>query len=337
LYIAGFWFCSCPIDWASLTENKKAPDESRMRGTGQATTNGILQQSLTTKNHLKTAVPFTVHRTLFTVSMRPKWSQNFLVDKNIAKLCVKALDLTPDNEVLEIGPGKGVLTQLLVQQAKKVTAVEIDSELFTVLKDQFKSFKNFSVINQDFLDVRDWGLGVTPHLQPQPFKIIGNLPYAVVSPILQKVLSWSGWSMAVFMVQKEVGDRIMAQPGNKEYGILSVSVQSRSQVEKIRDVPSSCFKPAPKVTSTVLRLVPLLKPLVTPKNEEHFFRVLRGSFAQRRKKLVNSLSHSLDLPAAKIISALTHCNISVNARAETLSVLDFKHLSDILYYKEKLL
>ena len=259
--------------------------------------------------------------------MRVKWSQNFLRDGNVARRCVEALNLGPQDAVLEIGAGRGILTDILVGLAGKVAAVEIDPSLSAELAKRFSDRENFHLIPQDFLEV---SLESHPVLKGGGFKVIGNLPYAVTSPILQKVLAWNGWRAAVFMVQKEVGERIMAAPGGKTYGVLSVSIQSRCAVEKVCGVSRHCFKPAPAVESMVLRLIPLEVPAFDPSGEKDFFRVVKAGFAQRRKTILNSLSHSLDLPSSTVRSALEKCGLKPQARAETLSLPDFKNLSQAL-------
>ena len=168
-------------------------------------------------------------------------------------------------------------------------------------------------------------------LKPKRFKVIGNLPYAVVSPILQKLLAWNSWTVAVVMTQKEVADRILSGPGTKDYGVLSVSVQSRCRIEKVCKVSRYAFRPVPKVESTVLKLIPLPKPAFNKEEEKRFFAVVKAAFAHRRKTILNSLTRALKLPQSALRDGLEKCGLSPGARAETVSVEDFKRLSDILY------
>ena len=261
--------------------------------------------------------------------MRVKWSQNFLIDKNIARKCADALEICEQDAVLEIGPGKGVLTEILLEKAGSLAAVEIDPELSGLLRAKFGGRENFSLLNRDFLDV-SLETELAASGKAGDFKVIGNLPYAVTSPIIQKVLGWRGWSRAVFMVQKEVGERMMAKPGGKDYGILSVSVQSKCNVEKVCLVSGSCFRPVPNVESIVLRLEPLQDPLVAGSEEEFFFRVVKSAFAHRRKTIINSMSHSPEFSAEDIGKALKKLDISPKARAETVSLIQFKMLSEAL-------
>lgn len=260
--------------------------------------------------------------------MRTRWSQNFLVDKNIARLCVQALDPGPADPVLEIGPGRGAITGLLLEKTRNLTAVEIDPALCRDLREKFGSGNGFFLHEGDILDASQEDL---PAAREDGCKIIGNLPYAVVSPILQKILSWKRWSVAVFMVQKEVGERITARPGSRDYGILSVSVQSRSRCEKAFNVSRTCFRPVPKVESSVIKLRPLQSSVFDPDREKLFFTVVRGSFSHRRKTVLNSLSRSLKMPGSRIREALVRSGLAPEARAETFSVADFNRLSENLY------
>ncbi len=259
--------------------------------------------------------------------MRVKWSQNFLYDANIAGRCVKALELDHADEALEIGPGRGVLTSKLVQQAGKLVAVEIDPLLAANLRSKFSSWPDFTVINDDFLNVDLETLGFTR----DKVRVIGNLPYAVVSPIIQKVLAWRRWERAVFMVQREVAERMLAAPGGKTYGILSIAVQSQCVARRLFHVPRGCFRPAPNVESTVIALKPLPAPLFDPQREAEFFKVVKGAFAHRRKTLLNSLEYALELPQAELAAAIEGAKLSSKARAETLSIDDFNRLSQVLY------
>ena len=260
--------------------------------------------------------------------MGTRWSQNFLIDKNIARKCVESLHLENTEAVLEIGAGRGVLTEILLKKAQRIVAVEIDSALCSYLQEKFGEDRNFTLLQKDFLKV---SLNRNPVFQSDDFKIIGNLPYAVVSPILQKFLKWHRWTSAVVMVQKEVGERILAAPGNKDYGILSVSVQSRCHIEKICLVSRHCFRPIPQVESLLLCLSPLAKPIFNQRKEREFFLVVRAGFAHRRKTLLNSLRRFTGLPVSSIKNALEKCGLSFTVRAEMLAPADFKKLSEMLY------
>lgn len=259
--------------------------------------------------------------------MRVKWSQNFLADPNMARKCVDTLEVGPTDAVLEIGPGRGALTQLLMERAGTVSAVEIDPELAAGLVEKYRGDPRFSLINRDVLEAdpeRDLGL------KGKSYKVIGNLPYAVTSPILQSILSWKGWTRAVVMVQKEVGERILAKPGGKDYGILSVSVQCKSLARKAFLVPRGCFRPMPNVDSMVLALEPLPKPLFSPVKEDRFFKVVKGCFAHRRKTILNSLGFEMDVSSENLRAAIDRAGLDPGARAETLTIADFKRLAEMV-------
>lgn len=261
--------------------------------------------------------------------MRVKFSQNFLKDRSIAVRCVESLGITENDVVLEIGPGRGILTRGLLDKAKQVIAVEIDPTLCGFLQIELKPYKNFTLLEGDFLEL-PWDKVVPNHSK---IKIIGNLPYAVVSPILQKILAWDHWTALVVMVQKEVGERILSFAGSKKYGILSISVQIKARAEQVLSVSKNCFKPAPEVESSVLRFFPLKHPLLKKKDEEHFFRVVRAAFSHRRKTILNSLKISLGSSVELIKLALDQAKIFSERRAETLTIEEFKSLSMILHGK----
>lgn len=257
--------------------------------------------------------------------MRVKWSQNFLIDQNLARKCAESIEPQPEDAVLEIGPGKGVLTQLLLPRVKRVVAVEIDPLLAGRLP-ALPGAERLRVFRSDFLEP-----SITPaKLRLTRYKIIGNLPYAVVSPIVQKILTWKGWSRAAFMVQKEVGERLIARPDTPEYGILSISVQCRAKVRTLFAVPRGCFRPVPNVESVVIGLEPLPEPLIQPKDEERFFRAVRAGFAHRRKTLLNSLKFEIDRPAEELAAAIRAARLDPGTRAETLGIDDFRRLAENL-------
>ena len=259
--------------------------------------------------------------------MRVKWSQNFLTDRNIARKIVEGLAIGTHEDVLEIGPGKGVLTEILLEQSQKVTAVEIDPSLCLYLKSKFDFKKGLSVIQSDFLD---FNLEQLSPKNPPGYKVLGNLPYAVVSPILQKVFAWQGWSAAEFMVQKEVADRILALPGSKAYGILSISVQAKCLAQRLFNVSRGAFRPIPNVDSSVLKFHPLPNPFVGPAEEDVFFKVVRAAFGQRRKLMANSLASGLKIPLTKVYAALEMVGLPAKSRAETVPVSDFMRLPPLL-------
>lgn len=260
--------------------------------------------------------------------MRTKWSQNFLIDQNIARKIVEGLALQKDESVIEIGPGRGILTSQLVQKAKRVIGVEIDPRWCGFLDQQFGKINGFKIIQGDFLEL---SLQEFSRISSGQFKVVGNLPYAVVSPMIQKILGWDQWICGVFMVQKEVAQRITARPGTKEYGILSITVQLRSRIKRVLNVSRQCFRPIPRVDSTVLRFDPLKSPFDNIEDENCFYATVRAAFAHRRKTIVNSLFRALHLPHTQIVNAVEKCGFSLTSRAEQFSVHEFMKLSQMLY------
>lgn len=249
--------------------------------------------------------------------VRAKWGQNFLSHAPTARRIVEALDAGPSDRVLEIGPGRGALTGPLAVDGVKLTAVELDKELAEALR---RRFVQVETVNADFLK---WPLPPADGML-----VIGNLPYSVAGPILRKVLDWPGWRRAVFMVQKEVGLRMIAQPGGKEYGLLSLAVQSKATAKRLFDVGPANFKPRPLVTSTVIALEPL--PSLPLDDEKKFFEVAHAAFGQRRKTLINSLSHGLGLEKEEVGKILEKLKIDPTRRAETVTLQDYVRLARLL-------
>ncbi|MBI4396098.1 MAG: ribosomal RNA small subunit methyltransferase A [Elusimicrobia bacterium] len=255
--------------------------------------------------------------------MRQKWGQNFLADEKIARRIVDELRIKPEDAVLEIGPGKGVLTRLLIGKVQKIDAVEMDRDLAGRLSARWAGVPGFTVHNQDFLD---WAL---PDWPSGSVKVLSNLPYSASGAILRRLLDWPSWTLAVVMVQKEVADRIVAVHGGTDYGILTLAVQSKAQVERLFDAPPGAYRPAPKVVSTVLRLAH--RPQSLLRQEGPFFQVVRAAFAQRRKTIQNSLSHGLDLEKPLVETRLKSTGIDPSRRAETLSLEDFNRLTEAIF------
>jgi 16S rRNA (adenine1518-N6/adenine1519-N6)-dimethyltransferase len=252
--------------------------------------------------------------------MRQKWGQNFLVDRAVARRIVDALGDLQGRTVLEIGPGMGALTESLVGRAGRVTAVELDRDLARGLEERWGNRPDLLIVREDFLN---WPLPALP-----PDLVVGNLPYSAANAILRKLLDWGAWKMGVFMVQKEVADRILADPDTTDYGVLTLAVQGKARVESLFDVMPGSFRPAPKVTSTVLRLSPLPRPLI--RREETFFQVARAAFSQRRKMILNPLSHAFGLPKPSVESWLQGAGVDPKRRPQTLSLEDFNRLAEAL-------
>jgi len=259
---------------------------------------------------------------------RKRWGQNFLIDHNIATKIISSAELSPKEIVLEIGAGKGILTGKIASQVNKVIAIEIDKKLCSLLREELKNYKNVEIIEGNFLklDISRF-LGVD---SSSPVKVIANLPYYITSPIIVRLLSMKQWSEAIFMVQKEVGERITASPGGKDYGALSILVQYHCDVEKQFNVSRNVFRPKPDVDSVVIKLKLLQRPRIKVEDEKLFFRIVHAAFSQRRKKLSNSISNVLEIDKYPLENLLERLNISPTRRAETLSMEEFGAISDSL-------
>ena len=265
-------------------------------------------------------------------NFQKKFGQNFLIDKNILEKIVDAANLTKEDCVLEIGPGIGTMTQYLAKRAGIVIAIEIDKNLIPILQDTLSSYNNVKIINADILKV-DINRIIEEENRGKPIKIVANLPYYITTPIIMQLFeSHIALESITVMVQKEVADRMQALPGTKDYGALSLAVKYYSEPEIITRVPASCFMPRPNVDSTVIRLKGYAKPRLKATEEAHLFAVIRASFNQRRKTLVNGLSNSPNFNIGKedIKKILQQMELSENIRGETLSLERFIELSNCL-------
>lgn len=259
-----------------------------------------------------------------------KFGQNFLIDSHVLDKIVSAAGITKDDFVLEIGPGIGTMTQYLAASARKVFAVEIDKALIPILEDTLKEFDNVQVINQDILKV-DIKKLAEEHNDGKPIKVVANLPYYITTPIIMGLFeSQVPIDSITVMVQKEVADRMKVGPGTKDYGALSLAVQYYAEPYIVANVPPNCFMPRPKVGSAVIKLERYAEPPVEVKNEKLMFRIIRASFNQRRKTLVNGLKNSPELQFSKeqIEQALNTCGLSLNIRGEALTLEQFAQLAN---------
>lgn len=254
---------------------------------------------------------------------RKRFGQNFLRDQHVLDRIIAAADLQETDRVLEIGPGRGALTERLLQSGRPVLAVEIDRDLAAAL--QARQEPNLNVVVGDVLRM-DWA----ELLSVPPYKLVANLPYNVSSQILFRVLEHRQFFTGlVLMFQKEVGDRLVAEPSTRDYGILSVLMQTWFQIDRVVKVPPNAFYPPPKVDSVVLSLVPLAKPAALINDEVLYRELIRGAFAQRRKTLRNSLLGS-GWDALTIDRALAASGIDPRRRGETLSLQEFATLANVL-------
>jgi 16S rRNA (adenine1518-N6/adenine1519-N6)-dimethyltransferase len=261
--------------------------------------------------------------------VRPKksLSQNFLINDRAARRIVDSLNIQEDDTVLEIGAGKGALTKYLLKKAKKVIAVEIDQGLCRHLEEAFPERENLFLVNKDVLKI-DWA---SLALKQGHFKVIGNLPYQITSPVLSLLLQNRRFiPLSVLMVQKEVAKRICAQPGSKDWSPLSVTAQLYSEVKTLFNLKPTSFFPPPRVQSSVIGIKFSKRPKILISDEELFFSVIRSTFGQRRKMILNSLSASLNLPKRELEFIFSKVSLDGKRRPETLSIQEFADLSSAL-------
>ena len=259
----------------------------------------------------------------FDIKMSKKLGQNFLIKRGIVDEIVHAAELTPGEPVLEVGPGIGTLTQGLAQSGADVTAIELDRRLLEVLDTTLASFDNVRIIHGDVLK-----LDVPSIMNHKPFKVVANLPYYITTPIIMSLLeSKLPIERLVVMVQKEVALRMVAKPGTKDYGALSVAVQYYTEPDIVLDVPPKSFLPAPAVTSSVIRCVLRDKPPVDVIDEKLFFRVVKAGFAQRRKTFANTMK-TTGLSKDRIEELLAKANIDGQRRGETFTLQEFADVAN---------
>lgn len=266
------------------------------------------------------------------LTAKKKFGQNFLIDDNILDEISASACINDDELIIEIGPGLGNLTSYLLKKSRYVLLVEIDNNMIEILNDRFKENTNYSLINEDILKV-DLDEKISKIEEELGFsfkkvKVVANLPYYITTPILFKLLQDSKRvDEIVVMVQKEVADRMVASPKSKDYGILSVMIKYLADAEIIIKVPKEAFIPSPNVTSSVIKLVKNKK--YECDDEEKLFELIHHAFAQRRKKMINSLESSkfLNLDKERIKDAFNKVNLNENVRAEELSIEEFILLS----------
>mgnify|MGYP000930519239 FL=1 len=259
----------------------------------------------------------------FDIKMSKKLGQNFLIKRGIVDEIVKAADLQEGEPVLEIGPGIGTLTQGLAQSGANVTAIELDTRLLEVLDTTLAQYSNVTIVHGDVLK-----LDVPSIMNHEPFKVVANLPYYITTPIIMSLLeSRLPIERLVVMVQKEVALRMVAKPGTKDYGALSVAVQYYTKPDIVLDVPPKSFLPAPAVTSSVIRCVLRDQPPVDVIDEKLFFRVVKAGFAQRRKTFANTMK-TTGLSKDRIEELLAKANIDGQRRGETFTLQEFADVAN---------
>jgi 16S rRNA (adenine1518-N6/adenine1519-N6)-dimethyltransferase len=255
---------------------------------------------------------------------RKHLGQSFLQDQNITNKIIEFADIQPDETIVEIGAGLGIMTSLMAAKARRVIALDVDPEMIQILKERLQGLDHVQVIKTDVLKY-DFFSACPPDISDK-LKIIGNVPYQISSPLLFRLLDFRRCiSSMVLMLQKEVVDRISALPGTKNYGIPSVAVSMFCRTERLMDVPASCFYPEPKVVSSILKMSVRERPLIELRDEALFRQIVRLAFAKRRKTLMNNF-RNIHLPGYSpegMLSALQASGIDGMRRAETLSAKEF--------------
>ncbi len=268
----------------------------------------------------------------YDIHARKRFGQNFLTDARVLDKIINAADVTKDDFVLEIGPGLGTLTRVLCDHAKKVLAVELDYDLVDILEAEFTMYENLEIIQGDILK-QDIKKIADEYNEGRPIKIVANLPYYITTPIIMELFeSHAPIESITVMVQKEVADRMMAKPGDKNCGAISLAVQYYSEVYLAARVPQNCFTPRPRVDSAVIRLTLRKNPPFEVKNEALMFDLMRAGFEQRRKTLVNAISGSakLDISKQDIAEVIVKAGFSETIRGEKLDLSQYAALADLL-------
>ncbi len=261
-----------------------------------------------------------------------KFGQNFLIDPHVLERIIEEAEITKEDFVVEIGPGIGTMTQYLCEAARAVAAVEIDKNLIPILEDTLSDYDNVEIINQDILKVDLAALAAEKN-GGRPVKVVANLPYYITTPIIMGLFeSHMPLESITVMVQREVAERMQCGPGTKDYGALSLAVQYYALPEIVANVPPNCFLPRPGVGSAVIRLKKYEKPPVDVVDEHLMFRLIRASFNQRRKTLVNGLKNASELSYSKeqIEAAIEAIGEPLTIRGEALSLEQFAQLSNEL-------
>ena len=255
---------------------------------------------------------------------KPPLGQNYLINEGIAREIIFQAGISSNQHVLEIGPGKGILTALLLKKAKSLTAIEIDSGLCLALTDSFKAYENFQLIQTDALKYNYNALG-------NQCQVVSNLPYYAATHILKRLIHYrEHFTNITVMLQKEVVDRLVALPGTRSYGSLSVFIQFYCEVERLIDVSKEAFSPKPKIDSSVIKLTPLTTSRVQVDNLKTFFSVVNASFLHKRKMLKNNLTEWKNLFQNQN-GTIKLAGINLNRRGETLSIEDFAILSNYIH------
>ena len=265
-------------------------------------------------------------------NFQKKFGQNFLIDTHVLEKIMDSAEITKEDCVLEIGPGIGTMTQYLAERAGQVVVVEIDKNLIPILEDTLSAYDNVTIINNDILKV-DINKITRELNEGKPIKVVANLPYYITTPIIMGLFeSHVPLQSITIMVQKEVADRMQVGPGTKDYGALSLAVQYYAKPEIVANVPPNCFIPRPNVGSAVIRLTRYENPPVEVEDERKMFALIRASFNQRRKTLVNGLTNAAELKLSKeqVLAALEQMGLPATIRGEALTLEEFAKLSNLI-------
>lgn len=265
--------------------------------------------------------------------------QNFLINKDVLENIINSSEISKDDMVIEIGPGLGTLTKYLLEKAGEVLCIEIDSKMIKVLNNRFNQYENFEIINEDVLKVDLNNIISEKKRQGKVknVKIVANLPYYITTPIIMKLLEDKlDIESITVMIQKEVAERLIAVPGEKETGAITYTVYYYCESEKIMEVPNSSFVPEPEVTSEVIKMKLRSKPAVEIENPKIMFMIIKSAFMQRRKTLLNALTNTkVFLSKEEGLEILKKLNLGENIRAENLSIQDFCNIAKIIIEKSK--
>ena len=265
-------------------------------------------------------------------TFQKRYGQNFLIDNHVIDKIIRAANISKEDCVLEIGPGIGTLTQHLALASRKVIAVEIDKKLIPILEDTLEEYDNVEIVNADILKV-DIHKYVKDKNNGKPIKIVANLPYYITTPIIMGIFEQQiPITNMVVMVQKEVAKRMEAKPGSKDYGALSLAIQYYAKTYLVANVPPNCFIPRPKVGSAVISLEKYKEPPVIVKCEKLMFKIIRASFNQRRKTLINGINNfqGLDYTKEQIENTIESLGKGASIRGESLSLEEFATIANEL-------
>ena len=263
--------------------------------------------------------------------------QNFLINSEVVENIVQSSDITKDDMVIEIGPGLGVLTKYLLEKAKKVVCIELDTKMVKILQDRFSEYDNIEIINTDVLKINLNEIIEKNKGEIRKVKVVANLPYYITTPIIMKLIEDRlDIESITVMIQKEVADRLIEIPGGKNTGAITYTVYYYCTSKKIMEVPNTSFIPEPEVTSEIIKMDMRDKPVVDVENPQIMFRIIKSAFMQRRKTLLNALTNAnVFINKEQGINTLKELNLKENVRAEELTIQDFSNITKIVFGKLK--